>query len=242
MAGYKNDLAYIHDIGFGDFAKQAAPGLLKILRRNGITNGLVVDLGCGSGIWAQELIKVGYEVLGVDVSAAMIKLARKRAPHARFIKQSFLKMLLPQCVAVTAIGECFNYLFDESNNQKALFRFFSQVNEALVPGGVFIFDVIEPGLVSGSQSSLRHSQGKDWAILLQIEEDSRKHILTRRMTIFRRIGKLYRRDVEIHRCQLYKGSELARELRRLGFKVRLLHSYGTFQLYKNRVGFVARKP
>lgn len=242
MAGYKDDLAYIHDVGFGDFARQAAPGLLKILRLNGITNGLVVDLGCGSGIWAHELIKTGYEVLGIDISEAMLKIARKRAPQARFIKKSFLKIRLPKCMAVTAIGECFNYLFDESNNPKALFRFFSQVNEALAPGGVFIFDVVEPGLVLGSRPSLRHSIGKDWAILLQVEEDSRTHVLMCRMTTFRRIGKLYRRNQEIHHCQLYKGSELARELRRLGFKVRLLRSYGPFRLYKNRVGFVARKP
>jgi SAM-dependent methyltransferase len=241
MAGYKNDLAYIHDVGFGDFAKQAAPGLLEILQRNGITDGLVIDLGCGSGIWAHELIKAGYEVLGVDISAAMIKLARKKAPQARFVEQSFLKMRLPQCAAVTAIGECFNYLFDKNNDKKTLFRFFSRVHEALQSGGVFVFDVIKPGLVSGSRPSLRHATGKDWAILVQVEEDSRTHILTRRMTTFRRLGKLYRRDEEIHRCQLYKSRELAAELRRHGFKVRLLRGYGTFRLYKNRIGLVARK-
>jgi SAM-dependent methyltransferase len=241
MAGYKDDLAYIHDVGFGDFARQAAPGLLKILQQNGITDGLVIDLGCGSGIWANELIKAGYEVLGVDISAAMLKLAQKRAQQARFVKQSFLKMRLPPCAAVTAIGECFNYLFDKNNNRKALFRFFSRVYKSLTRGGVFIFDVVEPGLASGSQPSLRHLLGKDWAILVQVEEDSKKHILTRRMTTFRRIGKFYRRDEEIHRCQLYKGSELAGELRCLGFKVRRLRGYGAFRLYKNRSGIVARK-
>ncbi len=241
MNGYKDDLAYIHDVGFGEFARQAAPGLLEIFRRSGITKGLVVDLGCGSGIWAQELVEAGYKVLGADISAAMLKLARKRVPQARFVKQSFLKMRLPQCAAVTAIGECFNYLFDKSNNKGKLFQFFSRVHEALSPGGVLIFDVVEPGSVSGARPSLRHSLGKDWAILVQVEEDLRKHVLTRRMTTFRRTGKFYRRDEEIHRCQLYEGSELAGELRRLGFKVRRLRGYGTFRLYKNRVGFVARK-
>jgi len=90
MAGYKDDLAYIHDVGFGDFAKKAAPGLLKILRRSGITKGLVVDLGCGSGIWAHELGEAGYKVLGVDISAAMLKLARKKVPQARFLKKKRL--------------------------------------------------------------------------------------------------------------------------------------------------------
>jgi len=49
MRAYDEDLAYVHDVGFGDFARSVAPGVLEILRRSGITGGLVVDLGCGSG-------------------------------------------------------------------------------------------------------------------------------------------------------------------------------------------------
>jgi len=78
MSGYGADLAYIHDAGFGDFARKSAPGLLAILRQAGIRGGLVVDLGCGSGIWAAELTRRGYDVLGIDISRAMIRLARAR--------------------------------------------------------------------------------------------------------------------------------------------------------------------
>src|SRR5262245_26473393 len=65
---YREDLAYIHDVGFSAFALQAAPGLLALLRRGGVTQGLVVDLGCGTGLWAAELLRAGYQVLGVDVA------------------------------------------------------------------------------------------------------------------------------------------------------------------------------
>ncbi|HXU37496.1 MAG TPA: hypothetical protein VN937_14135 [Blastocatellia bacterium] len=41
MDAYKNDLAYIHDAGFGDFSRASAPWLLETLRQNGIDNGLV---------------------------------------------------------------------------------------------------------------------------------------------------------------------------------------------------------
>lgn len=242
MNGYKEDLAYIHDVGFGDFAKQAAPNLLEIFRRHKIENGLVVDLGCGSGIWAQELIKAGYGVLGVDISAAMIKLARKRAPQARFVHSSFLQMNLPPCVAVTAIGECFNYLFDAQNTQPALINFFSRVHKALRPNGVFVFDIAEPGQVSASRPGRRHAEGKDWAIQLEVAEDKKANRLTRHMTIFRRAGKLYRRAEEIHHSRLYKGSELAKELRRIGFKVRLQHGYGDFRFTRPATALVAWKP
>jgi SAM-dependent methyltransferase len=69
---YGEDLAYIHDVGFGSFAREAAPGLLSILRKAGIRSGRVIDLGCGSGIWAAALCGAGYDVVGVDISADML--------------------------------------------------------------------------------------------------------------------------------------------------------------------------
>src|SRR5438552_10559300 len=101
MDAYKDDLAYIHDVGFGDFTTNSAPGLLEMLRHGGVTSGLVVDLGCGSGIWAWELAGAGYDVLGVDLSAAMIDIARRRVPQGQFQIGSLLKVKLPQCDAVT---------------------------------------------------------------------------------------------------------------------------------------------
>src|SRR3712207_1396295 len=47
---YGEDLAYIHDVGHAEFALAAAPGIMEILESNGIHDGLVVDLGCGSEI------------------------------------------------------------------------------------------------------------------------------------------------------------------------------------------------
>src|SRR5581483_11770225 len=86
--GYREDVAYIHDVGFGHYAKDAAPGLLEMLRQRGLVRGLVVDLGCGSGIWARALGDAGYEVLGVDQSEALLAIARKRAPNAAFRHES----------------------------------------------------------------------------------------------------------------------------------------------------------
>jgi len=113
IQGYQEDLAYIHDVGFGAFSSESAPGLLEILHQKGIEKGLVVDLGCGSGIWAKALTQAGYEVLGIDISDAMLDLAREKAPKAKFQNASLLRVELPKCDAVTSIGECLNYQFDE---------------------------------------------------------------------------------------------------------------------------------
>jgi SAM-dependent methyltransferase len=240
---YAEDLAYIHDVGFGGFATQAAPGLLDILHRSGLTQGLVVDLGCGSGIWARELHRAGYEVLGIDISAAMIDLARKRVPEARFRKESFLKAKLPPCVAVTSIGECLNYLFDQHNSTKELGRLFRRVFDALHRGGVLVFDLLEPGQIRGREPRRSHyREGQDWAVLVQVEEDPEQHLLTRRITSFRKVGALYRRSAEVHRVRLYQSAELAEELGRIGFRVRRVRGYGAFRFRRGHLALVARKP
>jgi len=235
MKPYQTDLAYIHDAGFGDYARNSAPGLLAILRRAGVRSGLVVDLGCGSGIWAAELIRHGYAVAGIDISRPMTELARRRAPEARFINASFLSAQLPPCDAVTAIGECFNYTFDGRNSRQRLKQLFRRVHDALRPGGVFIFDIAEPG------RALRRAfaKGSDWAILFEAE--SRRDLLIRHMTSFRQVGTLYRRSEETHRLRLYRSADLAAELRRAGFAVRVLRAYGRMPLPSGNAAFVASK-
>jgi SAM-dependent methyltransferase len=239
---YREDLAYIHDAGFGAFARSAAPILLRALRQAGAERGLVVDLGCGSGILAAEIAAAGYEVLGFDLSGAMIALARRRVPQARFREQSLWTAELPPCVAVTAVGECFNFLFDPGNTDQALAKLLRRIHDALCPGGLLLFDVAEPGRVPGQGPRRDYREGEDWAVLVTAEEDRRRRLLTRRITSFRKVGKLYRREQEVHQLRLLTGAALARQLRGLGFRVRLLRGYGPFRFPPGYVALLGRKP
>ncbi|MEP0909677.1 class I SAM-dependent methyltransferase [Leptolyngbya sp. ST-U4] len=142
---YKEDLAYIHDVGHSEYALKSAPGILDILDQNRIREGLVVDLGCGSGLSALELSKAHYHVLGIDISEPLVAIARTRVPGAEFRVESLFKTNIPSCNAVVSIGECFNYLFDTDNNCHTLTQLFDRIYSALTPGGVFLFDIAEPG-------------------------------------------------------------------------------------------------
>jgi SAM-dependent methyltransferase len=242
MDGYQRDVAYIHDRGFGFFARETAPGLLRLLRRAGVKAGLVVELGCGSGIWAEALTKTGYDVTGVDISPDMIRLARKAAPKAKFVTGSLLSVEIPPCDAVVSTGECVNYCFDPSNNLRTIARLFRRIHRALNPGGVFVFDFAEPGQLAHRTSPRGHWYGDDWAILLELEEDTRRNILTRHLTGFRRHGRLYRRTDEVHRLRLYAREDLAAELHKTGFGVQLLAGYGRLRVPAGHAVILARKP
>src|SRR5262245_24110795 len=60
---YREDLAHVHDAGFGALARHGAEALLAALARQGLTSGLVIDLGCGSGILSEIVANAGYDVL-----------------------------------------------------------------------------------------------------------------------------------------------------------------------------------
>jgi SAM-dependent methyltransferase len=201
-----------------------------------------VDLGCGSGLWAEELAKARYRVLGIDISEAMIEIARRRVSDAEFRVGSLFEAEIPPCVAVTSLGKVLNYLFDPNNDGQRLVGLFRRVYSALAPGGVFVFDVADPGQVARGTAARGFSEGEDWVVVLEKEEDAERRMLIRRITSFRRVGEHYRRDDEVHRLRLYESSEIARELRRVGFRVRTMRAYGRYRLPRAHVAFVARKP
>jgi SAM-dependent methyltransferase len=239
---YKQDLAFIHDEGFRDFALKSAPGILEILAQNEIQSGLVIDLGCGSGLWANELVKANYQVLGVDISAAMIAIAKQRVPQAEFRVDSLFTTAIPPCQAVTSIGECFSYLFDPNNDRQTLIHLFHRIYQALTPGGVLVFDIAAAGQVTPENTTKKFTEGKDWLVLVEKQIKRSPAILTRRIITFRKQGELYRRDDEIHHQRLYRATQIATDLRHLGFKVQTTRSYGSFHLPKGNVAFIARKP
>lgn len=236
---YREGLARIHDAGHGDLARDAAARLLEELARAGLRRGTVVDLGCGSGILARQLADAGYHVLGIDASEAMIALARRRAPQAELRVESFVAAALPTCVGVTAIGEVLNYQFDAGNDESARVRLLRRVRDALVPGGLFMFDVAGPE--RARQAAQRtFAEGPGWAVLVQTDGDAAAGVLLRTNTSFRQVGTLYERDVEVHRLILLDPSAVLASLRDLGFDAEEIPDYGGVRLPHGMTAFLCR--
>jgi SAM-dependent methyltransferase len=237
---YRDDLAYIHDAGFGHLAASAGSAVIAELQRAGADGGTVVDLGCGSGIASRSFRDAGYAVVGLDVSAPLIEMARRRVPDGDFRIGSYATADLPPCVAVTAIGEVFNYGCDAANSAAGRARVFARIFVALAPGGLLVFDIAGPGRAPSSGPQRTFVEGPDWTVL--VEADAADSVLTRRITTFRKLEELYRRDLEIHRLRLIDPAEVVASLQGAGFAVRTLDAYGAAALPPGVVGFLACKP
>jgi SAM-dependent methyltransferase len=246
---YSAELAYIYDAGFGDFAARTAPEVIRILRAHAIPPtadsgrpAKIVEVGCGTGTLAQRLVQAGYEVVGFDISPAMIAIARAKVPAARFRVASLIDANIPRCRAVLAINEVITYVPAPDAGPalpRTLCEFFLRVHAALAKGGVFIFDFIESGrrrtYAAGSRS------GRDWAFASQAELDRSGRTLTRRMVSIRNIGRQFRRSREVHVVRIYTRRAVAQALTEAGFSSRMSRSYGRHRLLPGSVAVVATK-
>lgn len=238
---YQEDLAYVHDVGHGEHAKHAAAFLLQQLKFQKIPKGLVVDLGCGSGILAGVVSEQGYDIIGVDYSKALIDIARNKAPQARFVVSSLFDYEIPPCEAVTAIGECLNYLFDGKSNLDTLEMLFAKIYQSLNHPGIFVFDIVEPGLLGEHPHQKRMVEQEEWTMFLDYAENREENTLERNIFLFRKINDLYRKSKEVHRLRLYERCEIKKLLEKIGFAVTVLDNYSGLPFREKHVGFLATK-
>lgn len=113
-----------------------------LLKEYGISNGLVLDLGCGTGSMTELLAARGFDMIGVDCSEDMLEIAlEKRMASGRdilYLQQDMRDLELYGTVrAVVCLCDSINYLL----NVQDLETVFRLVNNYLDPGGIFIFDL-----------------------------------------------------------------------------------------------------
>lgn len=236
---YRAALAGIHDDGFGFIATGAAKLLLAGLDQSGVRSGTVVELACGGGISSRPIADAGYAVVGFDISEAMIALARERVPEGDFTTRSLYDAELPEgAIAVTAIGEAFNYRFDPRAGFAAMREVLLRARESLVPGGILIFDVAQP---QPATPRMEHTywDGPGWEVTSETVENPSTSSLTRR--IVSRTGPgLKNEDVEIHELALYDHEAVFELLIECGFDPATLASYASdYRFSAGHGGFYA---
>ena len=119
--------------------------LLELLKENGLSEGILLDLGCGTGSITELLAKAGFDMIGIDNSEDMLEIAREKAMDEEldilYLLQDMREFELFGTVAgVVSICDSMNYITSEDD----LLKVFKLVNNYLDPKGLFIFDMNTP--------------------------------------------------------------------------------------------------
>lgn len=115
--------------------------LHELLQRGGVEDGLVLELGCGTGTMTELLSGMGYDMIGVDAAPDMLEIAlekkEKSGADILYLQQDMREFELYGTVrAVICLCDSLNYLLEEDD----LLTTFKLVNNYLDPNGLFIFD------------------------------------------------------------------------------------------------------
>lgn len=130
---------YMDNIPYEEWCKY----LIELLKEQDVPDdGLIADLGCGTGTVTQILDDAGYECIGIDLSEDMLAIASEKMYDADkqiiYTLQDMRDFALPYEVdAMTSIGDSMNYI----TNKEDITKVFKCAYDGLTTGGVFIFDL-----------------------------------------------------------------------------------------------------
>ena len=115
--------------------------LKSLLYEYGGREGLVLELGCGTGNMTEILAQSGYDMIGVDNAEEMLEIAiekrMKSGLDILYLQQDMREFELYGTVkAIVSVCDSVNYILEEEELEEV----FRLVNNYLDPGGVFIFD------------------------------------------------------------------------------------------------------
>jgi ubiquinone/menaquinone biosynthesis C-methylase UbiE len=100
-------------------------------------NAKILDIGCGLGRTTQPLSDMGFEVIGIDVSEAMINKARAKFPTIDFrIGDAYDLPFRDEAFEYTLFS--FNGI-DHIHPERRRIQALREIHRVLKPGGLFLF-------------------------------------------------------------------------------------------------------
>lgn len=173
----------------------------------------VLDLPCGQGRHAIELARRGYQVTGVDLSEAMLSVARERAARAgvqaRFVRGDMREPLVQRFDLVLNLFTSLGYFDEEGDDRKAV----EAALAMLRPDGRFVLEVVNGDRV------LETFQEREWFTVGQAAVIERRSLDrdARRMTVERTVDRNGEEEISVHAIRLYGADQVKRLLSAAGF-------------------------
>lgn len=208
----------------------------------------ILDLACGTGNLAVLLAQKKYEIIAVDSSEQMLRVAKQKAEKSKvpgrilFVRQDMKDLALKDRVdTAICLFDSLNYLLKMEDLESAV----KNVYDVLAPGGMFIFDVNSTNKAKKiREAATNMTRGRIGKYSYVWENEVKGNIWKIRLSFSTREKGKVRTFREIHKERLYGKDEIEGILRKCGFSILRVYNGFSFENYTDgsqRILFMARK-
>ena len=196
--------------------------LEKHLKEEGIEDGLVLELGCGTGTMTGLLARRGYDMIGVDNSEEMLAEAMEKKVEdgldILYLLQDMQEFELYGTVrAAVSVCDSLNYITEKEE----LLQVFRLVNNYLDPGGIFLFDmntVHKYRDILGDDTIAENRDEGSFIWENSYDPDTGLNIYELAVFLPREDG-LYEKCEELHCQRAYEQAEIEALIREAGMEI-----------------------
>lgn len=217
-----------------------------LLKSYGVSEGLLLELACGTGNMTSRMAEKGYDMIGIDISEEMLEIARdKCSSQVLLLLQDMREMELYGTVAAMyCVCDGMNYLLEE----KDLKEVFRKANNYLDPGGIFVFDMKTKYFYQEILGNQMIAENREEASFLWENEYHEEGSLNEYLlTVYQLVDEkndLFSRCDEIHYQKAYDIQEVKRLIEEAGME--FVNVYDAFTMsppeeHSERVYFIARE-
>ena len=220
--------------------------ITELLREYGIQDGLVLELGCGTGVLTRKLAAKGYDMIGVDYSEDMLEIAmdhRQEGEDILYLLQDMREFELYGTVrAAVSICDSMNYIVEYQD----LVQVMKLVNNYLDPGGIFIFDLNTPYKYEEILGENTFAENRpEGSFIWENYYDGETGINEYDLTLFVREEEgIYRKFEETHYQRAYELEQVRRAVKEAGLEFVAAYDAGTHkpvQQDSQRIYVIARE-
>ncbi|MDO4616407.1 MAG: class I SAM-dependent methyltransferase [Lachnospiraceae bacterium] len=220
MAAYES-FASVYDLFMDNVDyKQWGEYLIHLLKKYQVEEGLVLELGCGTGSITEYLAGAGYDMIALDSSADMLEAAIEKREESGldilYLNQDVREFELFGTVAAIVTGcDCLNYITEEEE----LLEVFRLANNYLDPGGVFLFDINTAEKYRSIGDRTIAENRDEGSFIWENYYDEEEQINEYALTLFLPEGDgLYRKEEEYHYQRAYDLNTIKKLLSEAGME------------------------
>jgi SAM-dependent methyltransferase len=215
-SAYDSFARIINETWGPEVSESLLPDIEQLLLKHLPQEAQILDICCGAGHLAQKLLQKGYKLTGIDGSEKLIQYARENAPSAKFILDDVRDFKLTSSFHGVISTDCgLNHVI----NLEELTNVFKNVYTALLPDGLFMFDLsLDRRYQSDWNNSMLGDIKDEYAWALRRSYNSEEKIGTIDITIFELINENWQRHDITWLVKGYFQTQVLSALKSVGFQ------------------------